>query len=124
VPAVPPVWLSFDSYFYRWLFPLLRSLCLRGISFAAVSPVPPFGLRRCASTRAQELPSRLCAVHEVEASLLVCGAFCSVEVTRLRETKVSMIFVIGLFDLYMDLCRRRSGIILESSVQKIRDFLV
>jgi hypothetical protein len=80
-------------------------LCLRGISFAAVSPVPPFGLRRCASTRAQELPSRLCAVHEVEASLLVCGAFCSVEVTRLRETKVSMIFVIGLFDLYMDLCR-------------------
>jgi hypothetical protein len=108
VPPAPPVWLSFDSYFYRWLFPLLRSHFLREISFTAVSPVPPFGLRRCASTRAQELPSRLCAVHEVEASLVVCGAFCSVEVTRLRETKVSMISALGLFNLCLDLCSWRS----------------
>jgi hypothetical protein len=38
--------------------------------------------------------SCLCDVPEVEPSLVVCGAFCLVEFTRQRVTKVPMIFAL------------------------------
>jgi hypothetical protein len=69
-----------------------------------VSPLLLFGLRRCASTHVQELPSRLCVVPEVEPSLVLCGAFCLVEFTRQRVTKVPLIFALGSFNFCLDCC--------------------